>query len=471
MSLTGALLSSRSGLSAAAARSQTVAGNIANAGTDGYVRRSTIVTSRQLGGGAGVEVTAIRRDADAALDRLHRLAMSRQATQDAASATLVPYAAMLGDPGDAGTLSADLTALQTAFDTLSVTPASSAQQLAVLDAAQGLAGQLNGLAGSLSQAAEDARGAVARDVDRANGLLSQIAALNDRLAADTSPTASRAALGDEMDAALDALAPLMAFSASTGADGRVTLRTSGGAALVEGGEAQTLAYTPATGRLTAGGVDITPSEAGSRGASEGSIAGRLTLLSDDMPRLQAQLDETARVLIEGFAAADASLAPGQQGLFVDTGGAGSDSQGLAGRIGVNASVDPERGGALWRIRDGAGAQTEGAASDGTQIAAFIGVLEADHTVDPAAGLGARLGLPALAAGVMTDAQGLKARAAEAASAAAVTTAAMGSSREAAEGVSIDDQLGQLLEIEQSYAANSKVLTSVAEMIDTLLAAV
>ncbi len=45
------------------------------------------------------------------------------------------------------------------------------------------------------------------------------------------------------------------------------------------------------------------------------------------------------------------------------------------------------------------------------------------------------------------------------------------SRQNVEGVSIDDELQQLMLIEQSYAANSKMLTAVAEMLDTLLAAV
>ena len=44
-------------------------------------------------------------------------------------------------------------------------------------------------------------------------------------------------------------------------------------------------------------------------------------------------------------------------------------------------------------------------------------------------------------------------------------------RRNSEGVNIDDEMQQLLLIEQSYAANSRVLTAVSEMIDTLIAAV
>jgi flagellar hook-associated protein 1 FlgK len=44
-------------------------------------------------------------------------------------------------------------------------------------------------------------------------------------------------------------------------------------------------------------------------------------------------------------------------------------------------------------------------------------------------------------------------------------------RQGVQGVNVDDELQQLMMIEQSYAANSKVMTAVANMIDTLLAAV
>ena len=46
-----------------------------------------------------------------------------------------------------------------------------------------------------------------------------------------------------------------------------------------------------------------------------------------------------------------------------------------------------------------------------------------------------------------------------------------SARRNSEGVNIDDEMQQLILIEQSYAANSRILTTVSDMIDTLIAAV
>ena len=44
-------------------------------------------------------------------------------------------------------------------------------------------------------------------------------------------------------------------------------------------------------------------------------------------------------------------------------------------------------------------------------------------------------------------------------------------RSSIEGVNVDTELQKLLEIEQAYGANSQVLTSLSDMLDTLLASV
>ena len=70
---------------------------------------------------------------------------------------------------------------------------------------------------------------------------------------------------------------------------------------------------------------------------------------------------------------------------------------------------------------------------------------------------------------MVAAQGNeRARSQELALAARSTAEIVISSREAFEGVNIDEELQDLQMIQQSYAANSRVLTTVLGLIDTLL---
>ncbi len=76
------------------------------------------------------------------------------------------------------------------------------------------------------------------------------------------------------------------------------------------------------------------------------------------------LDGMARDLYERFAdpALDPTIAAGDPGLFTDRGAAfdPADEVGLAGRIAVNAAVDPAQGGQSWRLRDGIYAAAPGA---------------------------------------------------------------------------------------------------------------
>src|SRR5690606_21770087 len=101
----------------------------------------------------------------------------------------------------------------------------------------------------------------------------------------------------------------------------------------------------------------------------GRLAGLLQLKNEVLPQFGLQLDELARSLIVAFETADDSLGPGQAGLFTDSGQAYSaaDLKGLAGRIAVNDAVKPEKGGQLWRVREGVAATLQQGASRLDQV--------------------------------------------------------------------------------------------------------
>ena len=52
-----------------------------------------------------------------------------------------------------------------------------------------------------------------------------------------------------------------------------------------------------------------------------------------------------------------------------------------------------------------------------------------------------------------------------------STSSIDAARLNAQGVNIDDELQQLLLIEKTYAANSQVVSTLSQMLDSLLAAV
>ena len=309
-------------------------------------------------------------------------------------------------------------------------------------------------------------------VGELNQTVSGIADLNAKIMSVEPGTQQYAMLKDEMSVLLDGLASLADTRVLFDSAGRASVYTAGGTSLVEGDFHRSVSFDPSTGALLADGIDITPGRIGSRGFSEGSVAGNITLFNETLPRMQLQLDELARGLIVGFEAADASLTPGQAGLFTDAGVSFDPLalSGLASRIAVNDAVRPAAGGDLWRIRDGVAAVTEGPPGDSAQVISFVRMLESAQAFDGSAGLGVSNTLAGFAEALVSDQQNVRVKAEELSESFAASAGALALTRSSVSGVDIDDELQQLIQIEQSYAANSQVLKVLTEMLDTLLSA-
>jgi flagellar hook-associated protein 1 FlgK len=469
MGITSAFATSRSGLAAVEKWAEITSGNIANADRAGYVRKSVV---RDPSPGGGVQVSAIRRETDAAVERLHRIEMSRAGRQDAVASGLELYTTRLGQPGASGSLLGRIDALQTAFTQLANAPDQPALQSVALEAAKGAARTLGETSTALGEVRTTARQRIDVSVGTLNAGLSRIGELNRQIALATPGTDGQAALLDEAGTILDDLSDIADLRTVTDAVGRITVYSAGGTELVEGTAVKPISWDDATASLFAGDIDITPDRAGARGFGEGRLAGEVFLLTEAIPLMQRQLDEVARTLIDGFAAADASLAPGQAGLFVDRDALypPAPATGLAGRIEVNVAVRPDLGGDLWRIRDGIGALAEGPAADATQLNAFVEMLEGPQAFDTAAGLGTGTTFAAFTASLVADQQQLRVTAQERREALKAGAASIEAVRSGISGVNRDDELQKLIEIEQSYAANSRVIRTLTEMLDTLLAA-
>jgi flagellar hook-associated protein 1 FlgK len=141
--------------------------------------------------------------------------------------------------------------------------------------------------------------------------------------------------------------------------------------------------------------------------------------------------------------------------------------GLAGRLRLNAAVDPGQGGALFRLRDGLGALAEGPPGNGRLLSALHERLtEARPLASSAFPPGSR-SLAALAAELMSDASARRLAAQSEQSFAAAKLTAL-TDLEAQNGIDTDREMQALLTIEKNYAANARVIQTVSDMIDTLL---
>ena len=467
MGLSGALNIAASGLRTTQNWADITSRNIANAATEGYARKD--VQMGTLSG--GVEISAVRREVNAAMETLDRGEVSKLARWSTITDGLEVYTASLGQPSDEISPAFRLARFQESLNALANKPGDAATQAAVLDSGKRLTEGLNDAAAMLARVGAEVELQIRYDVADLNELTQTLAQLNDRVLRSDPGSIGHAELKDEMGRIVDRVAGFLDIRTTTGADGRIGLYTAGGTMLVEGDAAALVRYDQATGILSAGTGEITPAKAGVRGFQYGSLAGLFTLKNETLPGFGLQLDDMARALVQGFEGADASLAPGQAGLFTDAGAAYATTPGLAARIAVNPTMDPGQGGTLSRFRDGAGAVTAGAAGDPTQVMAFIDLFNAPQAFDPATGIGSSMTLDAYATAMVTKQATTQSDARAAHQSAALSADAFSSARWSYAGVNTDDELQRLMLIEQSYAANAKMMTTVSQMLDALLAAV
>ena len=489
MSLSLALDSALSGLIAAQRQTQLASRNIANVGTPGYVRKEAELESLTIQGeGRGVRVADVVRRVDRMLQQDVRRESGLSAELGAKAEGLAAFTAVIGQPDEERSISNQIAKLVQAFQRLGESPENAVIQHSAVGAAQQVARSLNDLSRHVREQRQAADQAIAASVDRVNQSLDDLANINKQLSVIDGTGRDVTDLLDQRDKLLDTLSNELGITALTRGDGQTMVLTDGGTTLLDGTTVNHLSfatttqigaavsYSGGTGALsgiTVNGLDISPGSGYAGAIRSGRLAGEFALRDVILPQAQSQIDEIASTLVDGFQRFDASVAPGQSGLFTDNGAAhdrGDPAQvtGLSERITVNALVDPDQGGSLWRIRDGIQAATPGAPGDATQVRQFLAVFDESVTFNAGAGLTttARIG------GYATEFVGFQGnqRAAleERAGYQGTLADTLSAQRTNLEGVNVDDELQKMLLYEQTYNASAKVIQAVRDMMDTLL---
>lgn len=482
MSISSTLASALSGLGASAKAAELVSSNIANASTPGYGRREIQLTSRTVGtSGQGVLVVGVQRHVDLPLLGDRRLAQSTAGDADARAAFFKRLEATLGTPDQAGSINGRIAAFEAALTAASAHPESEPRLASVLSTAKALARQL-GLASRDVQAARaQANADIANDVTLLNSSLERIVTLNVQIRRAGGSGQDTSALQDQRQQLVDQVAAIVPLREIQQNDGTISLLTTGGAALVDG-TAAVFGFTPTTNvnpyvtnggglsGLTLNGNEIATS--GDRSVIRGGrLAANFAVRDELAVTAQTQLDAIARDLVERFEdpALDATRAPGAAGLFTDAGGAfdSAEELGLSQRLRINAAADPDQGGALWRLRDGLGAATPGPAGNSALISDLRAALTALR--EPVSGgfMAGQRSLGTLASDLLSMAATQRLTA-DGDAAYARTRLDTLVSMEAENGVDTDQEMQSLLQIEQAYAANAKVIQTVEAMLQALM---
>lgn len=234
MNLSTTLSSAMTGLNAAQASINSASNNIANANTEGYVRKTLSQQSRILQDrGTGVEVGLVERIADEFLIEEAR----RQASITGKSVALDKFHSLsqdaFGNPSsgqDIGSLVGTLAAALEAFTGDHETPAF-AQRL--LNSASDLTGTVDRLADQVQRLRGEADKDIERVTDALNADLQTIHALNIEIARVTNAGDTSPDLFDKRDFAVKQLAEKIEIDTYIQDDGIIAVYTAGGQSLVD----------------------------------------------------------------------------------------------------------------------------------------------------------------------------------------------------------------------------------------------
>ncbi|HZT24674.1 MAG TPA: flagellar hook-associated protein FlgK [Pseudolabrys sp.] len=310
MGLTQALSTAMAGLQANQANLALVSGNVANADTPGYTRKTADQVVVSAGGTIGVRIADVQRELDQYIQSQLRTENAGASYADTRAQMFQQLQDVYGQPGGADALETVYNNFTSALQALSTSPDDPSAQRAVVSSAQLLAQQLNQSTASIQNLRESAELGIANAVSQANNALSQIAALNQQIAAAPAGASETANLMDQRDTYVDQLSQLMDIKVIPNGANQISVFTNSGVQLV-GAKAAQLSFN-AQGTMTAtskwssnpsqstvGTITLTTTSGSSidllqsNAIRSGTIAAYVQMRDQDLVQAQSQLDALA----------------------------------------------------------------------------------------------------------------------------------------------------------------------------------
>jgi flagellar hook-associated protein 1 FlgK len=445
-----------SGLEAAQTAIDTTGQNIANASTTGYTEEQVNLTESspiaitdgydnsgagpQLG--TGVDVASITRVRNQFLDSSYRAQNATENGDDTTSTILSQFQSGLNEPTSSG-LSGTLNTFFSDWNTLSSTPSSQGAQQAVIDDGQSVADTLNSLSGQLSSlesqvtqqydtATDPTSGAVASDAN-------QIAQLNGQIAQAQASGADANSLEDQRDNLLDDLSQYSNVNVTQESNGMVNVSFGNAATAAQNG---TTDATPLVDGTTVNlSQNLTDSNlSGSSGtlgallglydpnASGGTPTGTLANYMTSLNGIASTIVSTVNNAISTADSSGATATP-----FFDPSGT------TAATIAVNPSLSSS-------------ATTAPYTADEANAVAGLSGGTADQNYD------------AFVTQVGSDVQSAQ----NSQTTAQALLTSISNQRQSVSGVSLDQEMTNLIQYQQAYQASAKVMSTMDDMMSSLL---
>ncbi|MGA2013636.1 MAG: flagellar hook-associated protein FlgK [Solirubrobacteraceae bacterium] len=423
-SFTG-LQTALSGLEAAQAAIDTTGENISNANTPGYTRQvvntvdnsSMVIPSVSQQGadtqlGTGVSISSVSRIRDQFLDIQYRAQNTATSNANSNSSELQQVQTAVNEPSSDG-ISNQLQQFWSAWSSLASSPTSPSAQQGVIEAGTTLAQTFNAVSAQMSTVQTQASQQYAT-LTGANGQVeqdaSQIATLNGEIANATQAGQTPNDLLDQRDNLLDDLSGLAQVSVTTAANGSDTVSFGDAATPLVNGTTVTWPQT-----LTS--------------ASGGQLGSLLSLSSATGPigTLSSSLDSVAGQVISAVNALQPS-SPFFSGTSAST-------------IAVSATASS--------------IQTSSSATSGANLAQSIADLQGGSADQAYAAFVGQVGNSVSAAeSTQSTAQSV--------------LTAIGNQRQSVSGVSLDEEMTNLITYQQAYEASARMMNTMDSVLNTLI---
>jgi flagellar hook-associated protein 1 FlgK len=447
MSNFSALHVALTGLRAAQLRMDTASHNVSNANTPGYTRQRVELAPRlprtlpEGKVGTGVEITDIARIRDLFLDARYRSSASASGALDVRAEFLARAEGITGEPENGVT--AELRALWDAFEDLALDPSDHAARIAVYEQLDAVAVRINDVAGGIEALRSEASANMEAAIGELNQGLQEIADLNVAILEAWTSGGTPSDLLDQRDRLVDRLSELAGVAVREEGNGSIAV-SIGGISLVQGPHAKALAWDATTNQvLHPSGLAVVPG---------GEAGGYLQVITADLPALSADLDAFATALADALNTIHES---------------GYTSSGPGGPLFTFNVADPA---ASLKVAISGPNGIATAASSGPPFAVYdatiVEQLAALRTAPAAAG--GTMSLEAAMRGIITALGQETASARTGAETQQRLLEAAGQARDGMHGVSVDEEMVNLMEAQRMYEASARVITAVDQALDTLI---
>ncbi|WP_066067171.1 flagellar hook-associated protein FlgK [Neobacillus soli] len=272
--------------------------NISNANTEGYTRQNAItqasnplsypgmnVGNGPLQIGTGVETKEINRIRDTFLDGQFRRQNDQLGYWNVKQDTLSKIEGTLNEPTDNG-LQASFDRFWQSWEDLSKEPDSLATRAALLSNANALAGRFNQISNSMDQLSSDLQNQLSTKMQEMNNLTKQVSELNLQIAKITASGQQPNDLLDQRDLLIDKMSNMADITVKPAGNGMVDVLV-GQEYLVNGDRNSSLTFDPAMNQTSLNGKSIS--------FKSGEIAGMVESLTKDIPSFMSKINELVTV--------------------------------------------------------------------------------------------------------------------------------------------------------------------------------